>query len=222
MFIAISISGCMAKVVTLKTDKGLDNLANILNMSLLIVEPIVSFVNVNTNEAVETDTMADESRFIQTSITQLIKNNLIEKKVRSVRTTEMLKNEKVSEISEGLKAHSKALLSAFRSKNEALPLLNKLNEIEYDAIVISKMVIKIGSSGYIIPIPEAGTMVRGSTHTLDTKIVVISLKTGEQLWTNEAFMRGQLSTEALQEVFSSLFYNNKTKKEVGNEIRQFN
>jgi len=51
MFIAISTSGCMAKVVTSNTDKGFDNLTNVQNMSLLIVEPIVSFENVNTNEA---------------------------------------------------------------------------------------------------------------------------------------------------------------------------
>jgi hypothetical protein len=216
LIVAIYLNGCTPKIITPKVDTSAANMAKLQMLNLIIFEPIVSYEKVNTSEAFESSNLEDEKLSLQTSITQLIRTNLSDKKVRSIPIAEFPKKDKISEISELLKPHIKSLVSAFRSKDEALPILNKLHaETGFDAIVFSRTFVKVGSSGGFDPIITG--RVWGSTHSIDAKIVVTSLNTGQQIWYNEALVRNQLSIDSLKEIFSVLFNNSTTIKEVSND-----
>ncbi len=172
---------------------------------------MVSFESVNDGKLMEGSKLTEETSAMQLSIMEVLQKNIIANKFRASSIEETTNKTRIKEICESLKPHSKSLISAFRSKDNALQLLNTLrNESGFDALLISKTLVKVGSYGGILPLVNT-SKVWGSTHSFETKVVAVSLIDGKHIWSNEVYVSSNPYKEKLSEAIGMLFNNNITE-----------
>jgi len=177
---------------------------NLQKLNILVFDPVISLKNVANDKPLNPDKIPVSLKSLETEVSRRLKQQLIDKKIEFSMLPELTNKEDLIYLCNNIKRYNKALISSFKSKDEALPYLRELkNKCGYDAIAIVVVRVNVGKNIFFDPIISG--MILPQTHTTEIKIAFVSLISGQHLWSNEVFLRSLPNETILQESLDLLF-----------------